>query len=159
MLMSTTLVIVESPAKAKTIEKYLGAGYTVRASVGHVRDLPKSNTDAVDIEGGFIPKYIQSAGKEKVIEELRKEALKADHILLATDPDREGEAIAWHVAELIHSAKKEIPFNVKHQAAPITASIIPAIAGPMTRALLNIIEFKAMAFGRSFFPTISGTNA
>ncbi len=99
--MSKTLVIVESPAKAKTIEKYLGDGYTVRASVGHVRDLPKSNNDAVDIEGGFIPKYIQSVGKEKVISELRKEAAKADKVLLATDPDREGEAIAWHVAELI----------------------------------------------------------
>jgi len=99
--MSKTLVIVESPAKAKTIEKYLGVGYTVRASVGHVRDLPKSSTDAIDIEGGFIPKYIQSAGKEKVISELRKEAAKADKVLLATDPDREGEAIAWHVAELI----------------------------------------------------------
>jgi DNA topoisomerase-1 len=115
MLMSTTLVIVESPAKAKTIEKYLGTGYTVRASVGHVRDLPKSNTDAVDIEGGFIPKYIQSAGKEKVIAELRREALKADHILLATDPDREGEAIAWHVAELIHSAKKKPKRIVFHE--------------------------------------------
>jgi DNA topoisomerase-1 len=99
-----TLVIVESPAKAKTIEKYLGAGYTVRASVGHVRDLPKSNKDAVDIEGGFVPHYIQSAGKDNVVKELRAEAKKAEHVLLATDPDREGEAIAWHVAELI---KKE----------------------------------------------------
>lgn len=100
---SQTLVIVESPAKAKTIEKYLGAGYTVRASVGHVRDLPKSNKDAVDIAGGFVPRYIQSVGKDKVIKELRAEAKKADTVLLATDPDREGEAIAWHVAELIKS--------------------------------------------------------
>lgn len=101
-----TLVIVESPAKAKTIEKYLGPGYTVRSSIGHVRDLPKSNKDAVDIEGGFIPHYIVSPGKEKVIAELKKEAKKADEVLLASDPDREGEAIAWHVAELI---KKENP--------------------------------------------------
>ncbi len=103
-----TLVIVESPAKAKTIEKYLGPGYTVRASVGHVRDLPKSNKDAVDIEAGFVPKYIKSAGKEKVISELKKEAEKADEVLLATDPDREGEAIAWHVAELIKKSNKKL---------------------------------------------------
>ena len=110
-----TLVIVESPAKAKTIEKYLGAGYTVRASVGHVRDLPKSNKDAVDIEGGFIPHYIQSAGKEKVIKELRSEAKKADAVLLATDPDREGEAIAWHVAELIKGENKHLKRIVFHE--------------------------------------------
>ncbi len=103
--MSNTLVIVESPAKAKTIEKYLGKGFTVRASVGHVRDLPKSNKDAVDIAGGFVPKYIISAGKAKVIEDLQNAAKKADAVLLATDPDREGEAIAWHVAELL---KKEV---------------------------------------------------
>lgn len=101
-----TLVIVESPAKAKTIEKYLGPGFKVLSSIGHVRDLPKSNKDAVDIEGGFIPRYIVSPGKEKVIDDLRKEAKKADEVLLASDPDREGEAIAWHVAELI---KKENP--------------------------------------------------
>ena len=73
-----TLVIVESPAKAKTIEKYLGPGFKVRSSIGHVRDLPKSNKDAVDIEGGFIPRYIISPGKEKVISDLQKEAKAAD---------------------------------------------------------------------------------
>jgi DNA topoisomerase-1 len=113
--MSHTLVIVESPSKAKTIEKYLGKDYTVRASVGHVRDLPKSNKDAVDIEGGFIPKYIISPGKEKVIAELKKEAKKADNVLLATDPDREGEAIAWHVAELIKDANKNQKRVVFHE--------------------------------------------
>lgn len=113
--MSHTLVIVESPAKAKTIEKYLGKDFTVRASVGHVRDLPKSNKDAVDIEGGFIPKYIISPGKEKVIAELKKEAKKADNVLLATDPDREGEAIAWHVAELIKDANKNQQRVVFHE--------------------------------------------
>lgn len=113
--MSTTLVIVESPAKAKTIEKYLGKGYVVRASVGHVRDLPKSNKDAVDIEAGFVPRYIQSDGKEKVIAELRKEAKKADFVLLATDPDREGEAIAWHVSELIKDANKNQQRIVFHE--------------------------------------------
>lgn len=110
-----TLVIVESPAKAKTIEKYLGPGYTVRASVGHVRDLPKSNKDAVDIEGGFVPRYIQSIGKEKVIKELRAEAKKADSVLLATDPDREGEAIAWHVAELIKGENADLKRIVFHE--------------------------------------------
>ena len=114
-VMSHTLVIVESPSKAKTIEKYLGKNYTVRASVGHVRDLPKSNKDAVDISGGFIPRYIQSAGKEKVIAELRAEAKKADSVLLATDPDREGEAIAWHVAELIKTANKKQKRIVFHE--------------------------------------------
>jgi DNA topoisomerase-1 len=111
----TTLVIVESPAKAKTIEKYLGAGYKVRSSIGHVRDLPKSNKDAVDIEGGFIPRYIISPGKEKVIAELQREAAKADLVLLASDPDREGEAIAWHVAELIKKENKNQKRIVFHE--------------------------------------------
>ncbi len=93
------LVIVESPSKAKTIEKYLGKDYIVRASVGHVRDLPKSNKKAIDIENGFLPHYEVSAGKEKVINELKKLSKKADQTLLATDPDREGEAIAWHIAK------------------------------------------------------------
>ncbi len=115
VMVTKTLVIVESPAKAKTIEKYLGPGYTVRASVGHVRDLPKSNKDAVDIEGGFVPRYINSAGKEKVIHELQAEAKKADAVLLATDPDREGEAIAWHVAELIKKENKNIKRIVFHE--------------------------------------------
>ncbi|KXJ98069.1 MAG: DNA topoisomerase 1 [Parcubacteria bacterium OLB19] len=109
-----TLVIVESPAKAKTIEKYLGANYRVMSSIGHVRDLPKSNTDAVDIEAGFVPRYIVSPGKEKVISGLQSAAKKADEVLLASDPDREGEAIAWHVAELIKDANpnlKRVVFN------------------------------------------------
>lgn len=109
-----TLVIVESPAKAKTIEKYLGAGYKVMSSIGHVRDLPKSNTDAVDVEGGFVPRYIISPGKEQVIAGLQAAAKKADEVLLASDPDREGEAIAWHVAELIkkHNPRlKRVAFN------------------------------------------------
>jgi len=95
------LVIVESPAKAKTIEKYLGKDFTVRASVGHVRDLPKSNKKAIDIDAGFVPHYEISAGKEKVISEQQKLAKKADEVILATDPDREGEAIAWHLAEIL----------------------------------------------------------
>ncbi|KND47741.1 MAG: DNA topoisomerase I [Parcubacteria bacterium C7867-006] len=95
----TKLLIVESPAKAKTISKYLDGKYKVVASVGHVRDLPKSNKKAIDIEGGFVPHYEISKGKDKVVEEIASLAKKADEILLATDPDREGEAIAWHVAQ------------------------------------------------------------
>jgi DNA topoisomerase-1 len=106
------LVIVESPAKAKTIEKYLGAGFTVRASVGHIRDLPKSNKDAVDVEGGFVPRYMIVKEKQKIIDELHEQAEKADEVILATDPDREGEAIAWHLAETIGLKKpKRIVFH------------------------------------------------
>ena len=104
----STLVIVESPAKAKTIEKYLGTGYTVMSSIGHVRDLPKRNTDAVDIENGFIPNYIVSPGKEKVIKDLQAAAKKVDEVILASDPDREGEAIAWHIAELLRPVNKNL---------------------------------------------------
>jgi len=100
------LLIVESPSKAKTIEKYLDGAYTVRASVGHVRDLPKSNKDAIDIEGGFIPRYEISKGKEKVVHELKSLGEKATEIMLATDPDREGEAISWHLKELLNEDKK-----------------------------------------------------
>ena len=99
------LLIVESPAKAKTIGKYLGKDYIVRASVGHVRDLPKSNKKAIDIENGFIPHYEISKGKEKVIDEIRDSAKSVDEILLATDPDREGEAIAWHLQQLLTNNK------------------------------------------------------
>ncbi len=105
------LVIVESPAKAKTISKYLGKDYEVKASVGHVRDLPKSNKTAIDIEGGFIPHYEISKGKEHVIAEIRKLASKATEVLLATDPDREGEAIAWHLKELIIDKKSKKPIK------------------------------------------------
>ena len=95
------LVIVESPSKSKTITKYLGDGFVVRASVGHIRDLPKSSKKAVDIEGGFIPHYEIVAKKEAVIADIALQARKADEIILATDPDREGEAIAWHIAEVL----------------------------------------------------------
>jgi DNA topoisomerase-1 len=95
------LLIVESPSKAKTIAKYLDGEYEVRASVGHIRDLPKSNKKAIDIEGGFIPHYEISAGKEKIVSELKALSKKANTILLATDPDREGEAIAWHIKEAL----------------------------------------------------------
>ncbi len=97
---SSKLLIVESPTKARTIGHYLGKDYTVLASVGHVRDLPKTNKDAVDIEGGFVPRYVIPAEKREVIEKIERAAKKADEIYLATDPDREGEAIAWHIKEV-----------------------------------------------------------
>ncbi len=105
------LLIVESPSKAKTIEKYLDGKFTVRASVGHVRDLPKSNKKAIDIEGGFIPHYEISKGKEKVVSELAELARGAKEILLATDPDREGEAISWHLEELLKKNKIKAPIK------------------------------------------------
>ena len=106
------LVIVESPAKAKTIEKYLSdidkkGDFVVRASVGHVRDLPKSNKKAIDIPAGFVPHYEVVPGKMKVIDELQALAKKADEVILATDPDREGEAIAWHIGQELKLKKPE----------------------------------------------------
>jgi len=112
---TNTLVIVESPAKAKTIEKYLGPGYRVMSSIGHIRDIPKSNKDAVDIDAGFVPHYIISAGKESVVKSLQAAAKKADLVLLASDPDREGEAIAWHVAECIKGSNKNLKRVVFHE--------------------------------------------
>jgi DNA topoisomerase-1 len=94
------LVIVESPAKARTIEKYLGSDYKVVASMGHLRDLPKSKL-GVDIEGGFIPEYIPVKERAEIIAELQKRAKAAGTVFLATDPDREGEAISWHLKELL----------------------------------------------------------
>ncbi len=99
--MAQYLVIVESPAKAKTIERYLGKKYKVKASMGHVRDLPKSQT-GVDVEKNYQPKYITIRGKGPVLKELKAAAKKADKIFLAADPDREGEAIAWHLAHSLN---------------------------------------------------------
>lgn len=121
------LLIVESPSKAKTIEKYLKdleGSYTVRASVGHIRDLPKSNKKAIDIDAGFVPHYEISKGKEKVVHELQHLAEKANEIILAPDPDREGEAIAWHIEELLHQDKK--------------------VKAPITRVTFNAITKEAV---------------
>lgn len=101
------LVIVESPAKARTLESYLGAGFSVQASVGHVRDLPRSGL-GVDVEKGFEPEYVTIEGKEPVLRKLRAAAAKADSILLATDPDREGEAIAYHIVEALTARKRSL---------------------------------------------------
>lgn len=105
--MAKDLIIVESPAKVKTIRKFLGTRYAVQASVGHIRDLP-SKILGVDENNGFVPQYEIIPGKEKIVEALREAAAKADNVYLAPDPDREGEAIAWHVAALIEDGKKNI---------------------------------------------------
>ncbi len=112
--MENTLVIVESPAKAKTIEKYLGSGYTVKASMGHLIDLPKSRM-AIQIDNNFEPEYITVRGRAKLLKELQNDAKKSSHVLLASDPDREGEAIAWHLNNAIKDKTqadvKRVVFN------------------------------------------------
>ena len=113
MARPSNLVIVESPSKAKTIGKYLGPDFTVKASMGHLRDLPKS-TMGVDLEGNFEPKYIPVKGKEDIIKDLKDTAKKVDTVYLATDPDREGEAISWHLKELLQlpdEKTRRVTFN------------------------------------------------
>ena len=106
-----TLVIVESPSKAKTIGRMLGSRYKVVASVGHVRDLPKSKL-GIDIEHNFEPYYINIRGKGDIVKMLKKEAKNAKGVLLATDPDREGEAISWHISNMLEEKDaKRIEFN------------------------------------------------
>ena len=94
------LLIVESPSKIKPIKKYLGSDYEVMASVGHIRDLPKSKL-GVDIENGFAPQYVNMSDKKEVIKSLKQAASECDEVYLATDPDREGEAISWHLAQIL----------------------------------------------------------
>ena len=123
----TNLVIVESPSKAKTIGKYLGPDYVVKASMGHLRDLPKS-TMGVDLEQDFTPRYIPVKGKEDIINDLKKTAAKADTVYLATDPDREGEAISWHLKELL-----KLPDEKTHRVTfnEITQKVVKeSIANP-----------------------------
>jgi DNA topoisomerase-1 len=121
------LVVVESPSKAKTINKYLGKDYHVISSFGHIIDLPKSKI-GVDIEKTFEPQYETIKGKEKVIKQLRSEAKKADKILLATDPDREGEAISWHISNVLKSTKKPLERIVFHEITK--PAVIAAIEKP-----------------------------
>ena len=125
--MQKNLVIVESPAKAKTIGKFLGKNYKVKASVGHVRDLPKSSL-GIDIENKYEPKYITIRGKGPIVQELKREAKKSDNIYLATDPDREGEAISWHLAYLL-GIKEGEPIRVEFNEITKEA-ILEAIKKP-----------------------------
>ena len=105
--MAKSLVIVESPAKAKTINKYLGKNYVVMASLGHIKDLPKRDL-AVDVDNGFKPSYEVIEGKKKLIQQLKDAAKKVDNIYLAADPDREGEAICWHLQEELNPGKARL---------------------------------------------------
>src|ERR1035437_8770098 len=105
-----SLVIVESPAKARTLEKILGKSYNLKASLGHIRDLPKSQI-GVDIEGDFTPKYVIPTDKKKLVNELKAAVKDASAVYLATDPDREGEAISWHLEQVINEHKPSVPYR------------------------------------------------
>lgn len=134
--MAKTLVVVESPAKAKTIARYLGKDYIVRASVGHIRDLPAS-TLGVDVNKGFKPLYLTLPGKDKVVRELKSAAAEADRILLATDPDREGEAIAWHLAYLLNVDAKSPSRIVFHEITEKAVSQAVSSPRPVNEHLVN----------------------
>jgi DNA topoisomerase-1 len=134
---ANSLVIVESPAKAKTIKKYLGAGYIVKASVGHVKDLPKK-TMGIDIEHGFAPEYVVIDGKKKVLAEIKDAAALVGRVLLAPDPDREGEAIAWHIAEEVRGANPNIQRVLFNEITK--KAIQEAIGKPMA---LDVKKFEA----------------
>ena len=133
--MGKKLLIVESPAKAKTIGKYLGGDFVVKSSVGHIRDLPKEN-GAIRIESAgegkwtFTPKYVVSEGKEKVVSELKSAVKSADEIYLASDPDREGEAIAWHLHEVLESAAGKKPFKRVTYNEITKSAVLKAVAEP-----------------------------
>ncbi|MFZ5775931.1 MAG: type I DNA topoisomerase [Thermodesulfobacteriota bacterium] len=134
--MSKSLIIVESPAKARTLQKYLGKAFTVKASVGHIIDLPVK-TLGVDIEHDFAPEYVTIRGKGKIITELKQAAQAADHIYLAPDPDREGEAIAFHIAELLAPTKKPIQRVLFHE---LTKKAILAAIEQATQVNRNRFE-------------------
>src|SRR5215212_838582 len=128
IIMADKLVIVESPAKAKTIQKYLGRGFRVEASMGHVRDLPKSDL-GVDVDANFVPVYEVSKGKEKVVASLKRSIKAAEAVYLATDPDREGEAIAWHITQAAGIPRGKPIFRVEF--SEITRNAVQqAIANP-----------------------------
>ncbi len=126
--MGRVLVVVESPAKARTIKKYLGKDYRVEASVGHVRDLPKKEL-GIDIENNFQPRYVRVRGKGKVIKQLRKAMEKSDRILLATDMDREGEAIAWHLKDILSGDSREIKRIIFNEITE--TALKDAVANPL----------------------------
>ncbi len=129
------LLIVESPAKAKTIGKYLGGGYIVKSSVGHVRDLPKTSgaiqiTPSGENQWHFVPRYVVSEGKEKVVSELKAAVKSADEVYLASDPDREGEAIAWHLRELLKPTAADKPFKRVTYNEITRPAVLKAVAEP-----------------------------
>ena len=129
--MSKNLVIVESPAKAKTIEGFLGKDFVVKSSYGHVRDLKKKGL-AVDVDNGFAPEYEVSPDKKKVIDELKKLVAKSEKVWLATDEDREGEAISWHLEEVLELKKKDVRRIIFHEITK--GAITKAIEHPRALA-------------------------
>ncbi|MBQ9964536.1 MAG: type I DNA topoisomerase [Clostridia bacterium] len=149
------LVIVESPAKAKTIQKYLGAGYEVMASMGHIRDLPKSLL-GVDVDNGFKLRYVDIAGKSALIRELKAKAAASDGVILATDPDREGEAISWHLAQMLNvdlNDKNRVTFTeitksgvAQGMAAPRSVDMDLVNAQQARRALDRLVGYRISPF-------------
>ncbi|MCL6614513.1 MAG: DNA topoisomerase I, partial [Firmicutes bacterium] len=133
--MGNSLIIVESPHKAKTIERFLGKGYAVKASMGHIWDLPKSKF-GVDVARGFVPEYVTIKGQDKIIAELRSAAKKAEEVLLATDPDREGEVISWHLAQALKLGErtKRIEF---HEITPRAVSAALSSPRPIDMNRVN----------------------
>src|SRR5438105_865359 len=137
--MATSLVIVESPAKAKTIGKYLGKQYVVKASFGHIKDLPKQDL-AVDIERDFTPRYEVIEGKKKLISELKQAAKSVDSVYLAADPDREGEAICWHLKEELEPKKSDKPAIFRVMFNEITANAVKKAFDKPLPVNINLVE-------------------
>ena len=137
--MAKNLVIVESPAKVKTIKKFLGQNYEVAASNGHVRDLPKSQM-GIDVEHNFEPKYITIRGKGELLSSLRKEVKKADKIYLATDPDREGEAISWHLLAALKLEGTEDKKVYRISFNEITKSAVKASLKEPRELDMNLVD-------------------
>src|SRR3954465_14155782 len=137
--MAKALVIVESPAKAKTINKYLGKQYVVKASLGHIKDLPKRDL-AVDIENGFEPHYEVIEGKRKLISELKETAKKVEDIYLAADPDREGEAICYHLQEELQNGKKNGPRIFRVMFNEITKKAIEKAFEKPGQVNVNLVD-------------------
>src|SRR5580693_6441824 len=137
--MAKALVIVESPAKAKTINKYLGKNYLVKASLGHIKDLPKRDL-AVDVEHGFEPRYEVIEGKKKLISELRQAAKKVDEVYLAADPDREGEAICYHLQEELQDGKKGGPQIFRVMFNEITKGAIQKAFEKPSQVNLHLVD-------------------
>src|ERR1700730_5643741 len=137
--MPKALVIVESPAKAKTINKYLGKQYIVKASLGHIKDLPKKDL-AVDVEHGFEPRYEVIEGKKKLIAELKQTAKKVEEVYLAADPDREGEAICYHLQEELQGSKKTGPRIYRVMFNEITKRAIEKAFEKPGQVNINLVD-------------------
>ena len=145
--MAKNLVIVESPAKAKTIEKFLGKDFSVKSCFGHIRDLP-NKTLAIDVEGSFEPAYEIPSDKKKVVDDLKKSAKQADFVWLASDEDREGEAISWHLSEVLGVALDKLKRIVFHEITK--TAILKAVENPRSLDLNLVNAQQARKGNRSF---------